>query len=205
MADILVKMARGDRPRRPRSFRRRGPLAPPRAAGVPGVRYDPHVWFDVTCHGRRRSRRWSTRSRRWTRLAKALYEENGKRYRKALDELHAYCKKQLATVLAAQRVLVTVTTPWLLRPGAWVKVIGLQGISTVSEASLRDIERLVDLIVSSGVKSVFVESSVSTRNIEAVVQGCKREPPGEDRRDPLLGRHGPGRHARGAPTSAWSG
>ena len=54
-----------------------------------------------------------------------------------------------------------------------VEVVGLQGISTVSEFGLADVRRLVDLIVSRGVKAVFVESSVPRRSIEAVAEGCR--------------------------------
>ena len=49
---------------------------------------------------------------------------------------------------------------------------GLQGISTVSEFGLKDITSLVDFIIKNKIKAVFVESSVSSRAIEAVVQGC---------------------------------
>ena len=54
-----------------------------------------------------------------------------------------------------------------------VEVMGLQGISTASEASLRDVQRVVDELVKRKIKAVFVESSVPRRNIEAVVQGAK--------------------------------
>jgi manganese/zinc/iron transport system substrate-binding protein len=51
--------------------------------------------------------------------------------------------------------------------------MGLQGISTVSEAGLYDVTRLVDLIANRGIKAVFVESSVPQKAIESVVQGCR--------------------------------
>jgi len=52
------------------------------------------------------------------------------------------------------------------------EVIGIQGISTESEAGLRRIEDLVDLLVDRRIPAVFVESSVSARNVEALVDGA---------------------------------
>ena len=41
------------------------------------------------------------------------------------------------------------------------KVVGLQGISTVSEAGLADRTKLVDFIKRQKVKSIFVETTVT--------------------------------------------
>ena len=54
-----------------------------------------------------------------------------------------------------------------------IKVVGLQGISTVAEYGVTDVIRLVDLIADSAVKAIFVESSVPERSIYAVLEGCK--------------------------------
>ena len=47
-------------------------------------------------------------------------------------------------------------------------VVGVQGISTVSEAGLADITRIVDFIKEKNVKAIFVESSVSPATIERI-------------------------------------
>jgi len=52
-------------------------------------------------------------------------------------------------------------------------VKGLQGISTVSEYGLQDVSNMVNFIISRKIKSVFVESSVSSKSLQAVVEGCK--------------------------------
>jgi len=52
-------------------------------------------------------------------------------------------------------------------------VVGVQGTSTESEAGLADINRLVDLIVSRGIPAVFVETSVSDRNVTALREGAQ--------------------------------
>ena len=52
------------------------------------------------------------------------------------------------------------------------EVVGIQGLSTESEAGVLDIERLVDLLVEREVGAVFIESTVSERNIRALIDGA---------------------------------
>jgi manganese/zinc/iron transport system substrate-binding protein len=49
-----------------------------------------------------------------------------------------------------------------------VEFVGLQGISTETEAGVADVQALVELIASRKIKAIFVESSVPRRNLEAV-------------------------------------
>jgi manganese/zinc/iron transport system substrate-binding protein len=52
------------------------------------------------------------------------------------------------------------------------EVTGIQGISTESEAGLQRIAELVDMLVDGDIRAVFVESSVSDRNIRALIEGA---------------------------------
>ena len=52
------------------------------------------------------------------------------------------------------------------------EVMGIQGISTESEAGLQRISELVDMLVDRDIRAVFVESSVSDRNIRALIEGA---------------------------------
>ena len=54
-----------------------------------------------------------------------------------------------------------------------IEVKAIQGISTDSQAAISDINSLVDFIVENKVPAIFVESSVSKKNIEAVIEGCE--------------------------------
>ncbi|MEM0925443.1 MAG: zinc ABC transporter substrate-binding protein, partial [Planctomycetota bacterium] len=56
--------------------------------------------------------------------------------------------------------------------GYGLDVRGIQGISTESEAGLQQINALIDLLLERNVKAVFVESSVSPKNIEALIEGA---------------------------------
>ena len=52
------------------------------------------------------------------------------------------------------------------------EVRGLQGISTAAEYGARDVKNMIDFIVQNQVKSIFVETSVSNKNLEAVIEGA---------------------------------
>lgn len=75
-----------------------------------------------------------------------------------------------------KRVLVTSHDAFNYFGAAYnIEVIGLQGISTLAEFGLRDVSDLVKLIVSRDIKAVFVENSVSSKSLEAVVAGASQE------------------------------
>jgi manganese/zinc/iron transport system substrate-binding protein len=79
----------------------------------------------------------------------------------------------LATVPDASRVLVTAHDAFNYFGKAYdYEVMGIQGISTESEAGLKQIEDLVDILVDRKIGAVFVESSVSDRNIQALIEGA---------------------------------
>ena len=165
MGDILTKMAR-NRPVAavsediPQDQLRE----PPEFAG----QYDPHVWFDVSL--------WATTLQPIARELAALDPENAEAFQtnaaaleKELNELDAWVKQQIATIPEPQRVLVTAHDAFGYFGRRYgMEVVGLQGISTLSEAGLKDVDRVVGLVIDRGVKAIFVESSVPRRSIEAV-------------------------------------
>lgn len=134
---------------------------------------DPHVWMDV--------RAWKEAVKAVARsLAEvdpvhaAYYQQNAERYGAELDKLDAYARQAAATIPQAHRVLVTAHDAFNYFGRAYgLTVRGIQGISTESEAGVADINRLVDFIVERRIPAIFVESSVSDKNIKALVEGCK--------------------------------
>jgi manganese/zinc/iron transport system substrate-binding protein len=142
---------------------------PPEFEGHP----DPHVWMDIQA--------WSTAV---GFVADALaefdkenadyYKQNASLYRAQLDELDGYAKKVIATIPEEQRYLVTAHDAFGYFARAYgIEVKAVQGISTTSEAGIKDQNLLVDFVVAKKVPSIFVESSVSSENIKSVVNGCK--------------------------------
>lgn len=135
--------------------------------------HDPHLWFDVAL--------WSQGIDlildvlvQFDPSHQAEYEANGAAYRKTLAELHDYAKTQMARIPKDRRVLVTAHDAFRYFGRAYdVEVRGIQGISTESEAGVREINALVELLCSRRIKAVFVETSVSEKNVRALIEGCQ--------------------------------
>lgn len=90
-----------------------------------------------------------------------------------LARLAGYATQVLATVPEPARVLVTAHDAFGYFGRAYgFEVLGIQGISTESEAGLARIEELVALLVDRGIGAIFVESSVSERNVMALIEGA---------------------------------
>ena len=49
-----------------------------------------------------------------------------------------------------------------------IRVVGLQGISTASEAGTKDIQNVANIIINNNVPTIFIESSVPIRQIKAL-------------------------------------
>lgn len=123
--------------------------------------FDPHVWFDVPL--------WSMCI---TTVAKGLsqvdpagqteYESRGATLRERYAALHEWAKTRAQALPADRRILVTSHDAFNYFGRAYgFQVVALQGISTVTEAGLADVTRLVDFVKAKQVPAVFIESSVS--------------------------------------------
>lgn len=135
-------------------------------------RFDPHVWMvpDLWAH---------VVDAAEAALAGLLpdaadaFAANAARHRADLDRLAAYAAQVLATVPEPARVLVTAHDAFGYFGRAYgFEVLGIQGISTESEAGLARIEELVGVLVDRGIGAIFVESSVSERNVMALIEGA---------------------------------
>lgn len=137
--------------------------------------HDPHVWFDVEL--------WSLAvgAVRDTFMAAdpdnaADYQANAEAYLAELAELDNYVREQAARVPEQQRVLITAHDAFNYFGRAYdFQVLGLQGISTASEASAADVQGLADFIVENKIPAIFVESSVPVRIIQAVQAAVKSQ------------------------------
>ena len=133
---------------------------------------DPHVWMDVS--GWIAAVRVVAKSLSEIDAANAAtYRDNGDRSVAELQRLDAYAKKVMASIPKNRRVLITAHDAFNYFGRAYgIDVRGIQGISTESEAGVADINKLVDFLVERKIPAIFVESSVSDKNIKALVEGC---------------------------------
>ncbi len=134
--------------------------------------HDPHVWFDA--------RLWS-RCVPAVAAALAKLDPDGRVHFQGraddlvrrLEALDDRLRERLASIPKRQRVLVTAHDAFRYFGRAYdVEVVGVQGTSTESEAGLADINRLVELLVTRKIPAVFVETSVSDRNVTALREGA---------------------------------
>ena len=170
MADILAKMSRDTLTVAVTDAVDRSLLLTP--AEYEGL-YDPHLWFDVKLWMQAVGKVRNTLSE-FDDDNSVLYRSNAERYLTKLIELEEYVKSQVARVPSRQRVLVTAHDCFNYFGKAYgFEVHGLQGISTATEVSIADVQELAMFIVDRGIPAIFVESSVSSRSLEAVKAAVK--------------------------------
>ena len=103
----------------------------------------------------------------------AEYRKNAEAYRAELKTLDEYVKKVIASIPENQRVLVTAHDAFGYFSRRYeVPVRSPQGISTESEASVKDINELVDFLVVRKIPTIFVETSTNANSLRAVIEGA---------------------------------
>ncbi|WP_170772774.1 metal ABC transporter solute-binding protein, Zn/Mn family [Ruegeria lacuscaerulensis] len=135
-------------------------------------KYDPHVWMspalwrDVVVQVQ--NALTDTRPE-----AAEFFAANAQAHLAEIAQLEAYGKRMLAAVPKDNRILVTAHDAFGYFGAEYgYAVLGIQGISTQSEAGLNRIGELVDTLVDQKLTAVFVESSVSDRSIRALIEGA---------------------------------
>lgn len=134
---------------------------------------DPHLWMSVPAWKQAVREVASFLGREDPERAEE-YRGNAEAYLKKLEDLDRYAREVLQTVPEGSRVLVTAHDAFGYFGRAYgFEVKGIQGISTESEAGVRDLELLLDEVVRRQIPAVFVESSVSPKNVQALVEGAR--------------------------------
>lgn len=133
-----------------------------------GKNFDPHIWSDVQL---------------WKEVVEfvkeklialdplngEVYAKNASLYLKELDYLQEYINSRILEVPQNQRILITAHDAFAYFGNAYgFTVLGLQGISTETEAGILDVKNLAEFITQHKVSAIFIETSVQTRHIEAL-------------------------------------
>jgi len=134
---------------------------------------DPHIWFDATI--------WSSACEYVTKQIASEDSVNAEKitaqglsYANNLLAIDTWVKNKISELPEDKRILITAHDAFGYFGKAYnFEVKGLQGISTLSEYGLKDVTDMVDFIIKSKVKAVFVETSVNKRSMEAVIEGCQ--------------------------------
>jgi len=135
-------------------------------------KFDPHVWMNPNL---------------WSRVvlnvrdalikvrpeSENIFRANADAHLIELQQLAQYTTLVLSSVPADSRVLISAHDAFNYFGNAYgFEVMGIQGISTESEAGLQRIAKMVETLVDRKIGAVFVESSVSDRNVRALIEGA---------------------------------
>jgi len=133
---------------------------------------DPHLWMDP--------RIWVMVTAEVARVLSEIepdhaefFAAGAQAYSRRLLELDAYARTVIGSIPPARRHLVTAHDAFGYLGRAYgLEVHGIQGLSTETEAGVRDIENLIKFIVGQEIPAIFIETSISDRNVRAVVEGA---------------------------------
>ncbi len=141
------------------------------AGGAP----DPHVWMDAGLF----SRVAPVIADAYISLdpdGEAGYRERAEAVCETLNALDGWIRAGIATIPEEQRVLVTAHDAFTYFGAAYgMEVAGIQGVSTSVEAAVADIRETVALTVSRNIPAIFVESTISPRTVQAVIDAAASE------------------------------
>lgn len=130
--------------------------------------WDPHVWMDVSL--------WNIVAEAITHALINLKPDEGESisqrsedYRQRLAELEEWVFAEFARVPEEIRVLVTAHDAFNYFGRRYeIEVLGLQGLSTATEAGAGDVQSLSAMLAERRIPAIFVESSIPPSTIEAV-------------------------------------
>ncbi len=136
--------------------------------------HDPHIWMDPVL--------WSKCADISEEKLEALYPQfkedfknNLKMYKLELERLNKYAISTISSIPENHRVLVTAHDAFsYLGKRYGLRVLGIQGISTESESGLREIEKLVSIILAEKIPAIFYETTVSQKSISALMEGVNK-------------------------------
>lgn len=135
--------------------------------------YDPHIWFNI--------KYWEKCTEIVTKsLVKlnpentAVFNKNAAAYISKLKQLYAEVTEEVKALPKEKRILITAHDAFNYFGQAYnFEVIGLQGLSTATEAGVKDVQNIANLIIKYKVKAIFIETSVPKRTIEALQASVK--------------------------------
>ena len=100
-----------------------------------------------------------------------FYKESGTKLIQEYSSLHEWATSRVEELDKDSRILITSHDAFEYFGEAYgFSVVGLQGISTATEAGISERVKLVDYIKDNKVKAIFVESSVSPEAIKSIAE-----------------------------------
>lgn len=132
--------------------------------------YDPHAWQDI---GNAKAYVADIRDglSNADPAGKDAYAANATAYIAKLDALDAEIKAAVAAIPAARRKVITTHDAFAYFAKAYgIKFIAPQGVSTESEATARDVARIIRQVKAEKVPAVFLENVSDDRLIQRIAK-----------------------------------
>jgi len=123
---------------------------------------------------------------------KAMYEANAAAYLSKLDALNADVKGQIEKIPADRRRIITTHDAFGYFKGAYgIDFIAPQGVSTESEASAKDVAKIIAQIKKQKIPAVFLENVSDPRLLERIAKESGAKVGGTVYSDALTDEKGP--------------
>ncbi|NBX78566.1 manganese transporter [bacterium] len=136
---------------------------------------DPHIWFDVSLWEKVSETIYHLISSHYPKHT-SVFVQNYKKFTDALHKTDAHIRTLFTHIPQNQRFLVTAHDAFSYFAKQYnFTVISLQGISTQSEAGMSDILHIVKTIVDKKIPTIFIEHSISSKNIEALQEAVREK------------------------------
>jgi zinc/manganese transport system substrate-binding protein len=121
-----------------------------------------------------------------------IYEANAKAYAEKLDALEAEVRAAVARIPAERRRIITSHDAFGYFAASYgVQFIAPRGVSTETEASAKDVARIITQIKTQKIPAVFLENISSTRLMEQIARETGAKVGGKLYSDALSGPDGP--------------
>jgi zinc/manganese transport system substrate-binding protein len=122
----------------------------------------------------------------------ASYQANGTKYEAELKDLDSWARREVATIPAAKRKVITSHDAFGYLGAAYsIEFRAPVGFSTESEASAGDIAKLIDQIKREHIKAVFIENATDPRLVQQVAKAAGAQMGGELYAEALSTEDGP--------------
>lgn len=137
--------------------------------------YDPHIWFDPDLFVLG-AELFTSKMMAKDSLNESQFSKNLNSFKNRLNKVGFRLDSMISAIPKENRILITSHDAFSYFGEKYkFQVRGLQGISTVAEFGIKDKIDLLNFIFENDVHVLFVESSVSSKSLESVVESCKKK------------------------------
>ncbi|MEM9888323.1 MAG: metal ABC transporter substrate-binding protein [Bacteroidota bacterium] len=131
---------------------------------------DPHAWMDAA-NGLKYIENIKNAFIELDPAGKEQYEFNHGVYRQQLEDLDQYIEERIQEIPEEQRVLITSHDAFQYYGRKYgIRLESILGVSTDAEPQTSDISRLNEVIQSTEVPAVFIESTVNPKLLEQIAK-----------------------------------